>query len=294
MAPQAMTLGASAPQPGLADVSPKVSRPIGRPGRAVQAVAASSARMTDRTPLDPEAVPRDTAGKRVRAATGQVAAAPGNPPPSVGNAVRSVRFANIQRATVAIGEAGDPTVVRVEAAATESAEPAVKAGSADLPRAETTQQPQPTSESVSDQIAAQLRVDPGTASQRVVVRLDPPELGRVSVTLEETDGQLQGELRFSDPEAMAQARLETPALIRQLAEGGVRVRQLDISLEADGLQHQLDWTGRQSPHQDQQSWGDWLGEAAEEVAPSEEAPDDPVAAASGNPSDEGSAINLRV
>jgi flagellar hook-length control protein FliK len=205
----------------------------------------------------------------------------------------SVRFVDVQRKATETIAASEPGEARLEAPAAPT-DTIARTPSNDLPRTEAPQDPQSTTGSVGDQIAAQLRADPGTASQRIVIRLDPPELGRVSVTLRETDGHVAGELKFSDPDALAQARLETPALIRQLADGGVRIRQLDMSLESDGLQQQPDWTGRQDAQQDPHGWGDFLGEAAEAFVAAEEYTEDPVTASTGDLSGEGSAINLKV
>ncbi len=289
-----MMLGANVSQAGLTDVSPKASRPVGRPGRAVEAIGASLAGAASEAPAAGARAPKQATGQAGRALMGGAVSATGRTAPTAGSAGRPGRFAGIRQAAIDIN-AGEATAVRVEADPSASAEGVVRTSPADVQQAQATQESQPTAGSIPDQIAAQFRADPGRASQRVVIRLNPPELGRVSVTFRETGGQLQGEMKFSNPEALAEARLETPGLIGQLADSGIRVRQLDISLEADGFQQQLDWLGREGSQQDQrQGWGDLLGEASEDLARAEEPPSDPLADPPGNQPGDGSAINLWV
>jgi len=160
---------------------------------------------------------------------------------------------------------------------------------------EATSDPAPPDESITGQIAAQVRAEAGRGSRRVVVQLDPPELGRVRVTIREIGGDVRGELKFSDPQALSQARLETPGLVRQLAAGGVRVRQLDMSLEADDLQQQSEWLGREGRGDSRQGWGEWLGDAADQdVAGGESAGGDRPGEVLGINQADGGAVNLWV
>jgi flagellar hook-length control protein FliK len=83
--------------------------------------------------------------------------------------------------------------------------------------------------SLSGQIARAVASIGLTANgHQVVIQLNPPELGRVHLTLESRDDQIRGVLRVDDPGTLAQLRQETPGLLHRLSENGLDVRQLDI------------------------------------------------------------------
>jgi len=109
---------------------------------------------------------------------------------------------------------------------------------------------QPADEAVTDQIAAQLRSALGRGRREVVIRLNPPELGTVRLRLQTDGNALRGELKVAHPETLDQIRLEAPGLFRQLADGGLQVRRLDISLDEQGVPEQ---------QQQQQQWSDGAG-----------------------------------
>ena len=114
--------------------------------------------------------------------------------------------------------------------------------------------------SLADQVVAQFRANVGRNGQEVEIQLNPPELGRVKVTLHAEGQDLRGELRVSSPETLSQLRLETPALVRQLADNGIQIQKLDISLDDQGLGQQGDWLGRQGQQQQKEGPGERPGQ----------------------------------
>jgi flagellar hook-length control protein FliK len=124
-----------------------------------------------------------------------------------------------------------------------------------------------TPQNVADQIAAHLRATMGRDGQQVVIQLNPPELGRVKLTLLAEGKDLRGELKVSKPETLDQLRLEAPNLFRQLADSGVHVRRLDMSLDDQGLQQQSNWLAREGERQEQEGPGQWPEPQAQEFSP---------------------------
>ena len=83
--------------------------------------------------------------------------------------------------------------------------------------------------SVAGQIArAVASVGPGGLGHQMVIQLNPPELGRVHLTLESRGDQIRGVLRVDDPGTLTQLRQESPSLVHRLSENGLDVRQMDI------------------------------------------------------------------
>jgi flagellar hook-length control protein FliK len=86
-----------------------------------------------------------------------------------------------------------------------------------------------TSSSLTGQIAqAVASVGPSGLGHQMVIQLNPPELGRVRLTLESRDDQIRGVLRVDDPGTLTQLRQEVPTLLHRLSENGLDVRQMDV------------------------------------------------------------------
>jgi len=110
---------------------------------------------------------------------------------------------------------------------------------------------------MADQVAAQVRANMARPGQQLVIRLNPPELGQVRLRLHAEGNDLTGELKVDNPQTLEQLRAESPALVRQLADSGVQVRRLDISLTDQHLQDESNWLGREGQRQEQHESGDW-------------------------------------
>lgn len=88
-------------------------------------------------------------------------------------------------------------------------------------------------------------------SRQVVVRLDPPELGSVTLKLESRGGELRAVVEVDNARTLAEIQKETPALVQRLTDGGIQVRSLDLVMTGgspDSSQSQMFW-------QDRQGWG---------------------------------------
>jgi flagellar hook-length control protein FliK len=70
--------------------------------------------------------------------------------------------------------------------------------------------------------------------QEIVFRLDPPELGKVSVKLRIRAGEVRGVLEVDNPNTLRQLQNEAPGLLTRLTEAGVDMKRMDLSLSDDG------------------------------------------------------------
>ncbi len=88
-------------------------------------------------------------------------------------------------------------------------------------------EPQAPQEAPADQVFVQMRTmnSPG---EQVVIRLDPPELGQVRITLEMDGEGMRGVLRVENPETLRQLQRESEGLMNRLAASGVQVRRLQV------------------------------------------------------------------
>ena len=87
-----------------------------------------------------------------------------------------------------------------------------------------------------DQIVESAALTEARAGQRVVVRLNPPELGTARLTLRQDGSGVRGVLEVQDARALAELQQATPPMIQRLAESGIQMRSLDITLSNPGEQ----------------------------------------------------------
>ncbi|MCK4626841.1 MAG: flagellar hook-length control protein FliK [Phycisphaerae bacterium] len=86
----------------------------------------------------------------------------------------------------------------------------------------------------ANQVVEALRASAARQGNQVVIHLNPPELGKVSVRLSVTGNEVRGVLRVENPQTLTQLQREAPALLNRLAEAGVQLRQMDLSLSEQG------------------------------------------------------------
>jgi flagellar hook-length control protein FliK len=123
-------------------------------------------------------------------------------------------------------------------------------GSSDIVGGQAPTAPQTRGEAptpVVDQVLAAVQASGTRRSQQVVVRLSPPELGNVRVTLRAAGGSLRGVLEADNPQTAKRLEHEAAALAQRLEDCGVQVRRLDVVL------HRQD--GGQSSDQARQDGG---------------------------------------
>ncbi len=130
--------------------------------------------------------------------------------------------------------------------AVESASAADAAATAPARAAEGAPPPAPSRPSApADQVADAVRVAAPRVGEQVTVRLDPPELGHVRMTLR-ADGQaVRGVVEVENARALEDLQREAATLIGRLADGGVDVRRLDFQLSDPGGQNLNNNTGGQ-------------------------------------------------
>jgi flagellar hook-length control protein FliK len=92
---------------------------------------------------------------------------------------------------------------------------------------------------VGEQIQASVSNSVRQGESEVTVRLNPPELGRVVIKLQQQDGQVAGLLEFSKAETRVEVQQLLPQLVRNLQDAGIAVRRLDV------VQTQIENSGHQ-------------------------------------------------
>ena len=83
---------------------------------------------------------------------------------------------------------------------------------------------------VSSQIAQALRASVVRAGEHVVVRMHPPELGRVRVTFEAEGKELRAVLQADSIRTLSVLQREAPALFNRLADSGIQLKRMDFVL----------------------------------------------------------------
>jgi len=93
-----------------------------------------------------------------------------------------------------------------------------------------TASPSDVSTSVGKQIQESIHSSLKQGEQQVTIRLNPPELGKVSIKLHEQDGQIIGLLEVSRAQTRAEIQQALPQMIQNLVESGVQVKRLEVLL----------------------------------------------------------------
>lgn len=120
---------------------------------------------------------------------------------------------------------------------TQSVSPAANARSANLPG-------QSSSGDVSADIGRQIlesirgQQNQQGAEREITVRLNPPELGKVFIKLQEHQAGLTGVLEVSRPQTRFEIEHALPEIIRSLADSGIQVRRFDVTLSDQGRSEQ--------------------------------------------------------
>ena len=115
-----------------------------------------------------------------------------------------------------------------------------------------------TATAASEQIQASISSSVKQGENELTVLLNPPELGRVMIKLQQQDGQLSGLLEFSKPETKSEIQQLLPQLVRNLQDAGVAVKKLDVvqsQVDNSSYQQGRDYTG-QGQGDNQQQFGE--------------------------------------
>ncbi|MFA5659235.1 MAG: flagellar hook-length control protein FliK, partial [Oscillospiraceae bacterium] len=90
-----------------------------------------------------------------------------------------------------------------------------------------------------EQINSAIRNSVEAGGSEVTVKLNPPELGSVSIKLQQNQGEITGTLEFSKAETKSEIQQLLPQLVRSLQEAGISVKKLDV------VQTQIDNSSQQ-------------------------------------------------
>jgi flagellar hook-length control protein FliK len=88
----------------------------------------------------------------------------------------------------------------------------------------------PEETSVVNQIANYLQTGGLRAGQEIVIRLNPPDLGRVRLSLQVQGKDLCGLVEVDNRRALGELQREAPILVSRLADSGVNLRRMEIVL----------------------------------------------------------------
>ncbi len=83
---------------------------------------------------------------------------------------------------------------------------------------------------IAGQIAAGLRNSPVEGRQEVTIRLSPPELGSVRLTIQADGKEVRGVLEVDNSRTLGELQREAPLVAARLADGGLAVRRMDVVL----------------------------------------------------------------
>ena len=104
---------------------------------------------------------------------------------------------------------------------------------------------------VGEQIRESIHSLAGKGDQQITIRLNPPELGYVSIKLVEQGDEITGLLEVSRSQTRYEIQQVLPEVIRNLADSGVQIKRLDVMLADESAQQnykdqslQDGWGGR--------------------------------------------------
>ncbi len=95
-------------------------------------------------------------------------------------------------------------------------------------------------------------------NQRITIRLNPPELGRVSIEFRQNQDHITGILQVSKLQTRDELQHLLPEIVRTLQDAGINLKRLDLELTDQGQQHHYkdqslhDQESSSQPHHSQQ------------------------------------------
>ncbi len=127
--------------------------------------------------------------------------------------------------------------------------------------------------SVAEQIQDSVRTSLSAGSRQIVIQLNPPELGKVSITFREDAHGVTGLLQVDQPQTRRQLQQALPEIIQNLQDSGVGIKRIEVQLADQQQQYnpkdqsaaagQDAWSGRHSSsnfqsHRDNTPYNEWL------------------------------------
>ncbi len=92
---------------------------------------------------------------------------------------------------------------------------------------------QAESSKVLEQVQESFSASVRQGGQEITIRLNPPELGSVRISIKEQGEQISGMLEVSEMQTRAEIQQNLPTILRNLQDMGIQVKRLDVSLNTD-------------------------------------------------------------
>ncbi|MHC4154289.1 MAG: flagellar hook-length control protein FliK [Planctomycetota bacterium] len=99
--------------------------------------------------------------------------------------------------------------------------------------------PAPSADSPAQQVLEYIRSSLRPGDQQITIRLNPPELGKVLINLQERQEQITGFLEVSKLQTRYELEQALPQIIRTLHDAGVQVKRLEVVLDDQAQQQNL-------------------------------------------------------
>ena len=98
--------------------------------------------------------------------------------------------------------------------------------------------PSDVSASITKQILESIQSSSSQQSgtEQITIRLNPPELGKVFIKFEEQENQITGLLEVSKAQTRYEVEQRLPQIIQNLADSGIQVKKLEVTLTDQGEQ----------------------------------------------------------
>ncbi len=87
-----------------------------------------------------------------------------------------------------------------------------------------------TGAKVADQITTHIQANRTTLGEEMVIRLDPPELGRIRIQIRSMNGELTGVIRADNRQTLVELQRESSSLMQRLNDAGVQIKTLDMGM----------------------------------------------------------------
>ena len=92
---------------------------------------------------------------------------------------------------------------------------------------------QAESSKVLEQVQESFSASVRQGGQEITIRLNPPELGSVRISIKEQGEHISGMLEVSEMQTRAEIQQNLPTILRNLQDMGIQVKRLDVSLNTD-------------------------------------------------------------
>ncbi|MHC4123377.1 MAG: flagellar hook-length control protein FliK [Planctomycetota bacterium] len=127
--------------------------------------------------------------------------------------------------------------------------------------------------SVSSQIQESIHSSLQSGNRQVVIRLNPPELGKVAIKFAEQGDDITGLLQVDKPQTRDQLQQALPEIIQNLQDSGIQIKKFEVVLTNQQEQYtpkdqsssaaQDNWAGQQSStnpqsHTNNTNYNEWL------------------------------------